>query len=82
MEQRIGTEVRYFLIVSRRDPSLYDYLRRQFEGDEKVLVVLDRRKDDRRQHRQGRAGGRRQRERRRRTPDSLRSIGTVLVRLE
>jgi hypothetical protein len=80
MGQRTSEIVRYIILVSRREPDLYEYLRRRFEEDPQVDVVLDRRRDDRRRRDQPRELNRRQGERRRRTPDSLRSLGSALVR--
>jgi hypothetical protein len=34
---------RYLIIVAPDQPGLYDYLTRNFAGDEKVQVILDRR---------------------------------------
>lgn len=53
--------VRYLLIVARNQPELWHYLKNNFAGDEKVEVILDRRRRERRQriqlhepeHRQG-----------------------------
>ena len=36
------------LIVARDEPTLYERLRQEFEGDEELSVVLDRRIGDRR----------------------------------
>ena len=41
--------VRYLLIVARNQPDLWHYLKRNFAGDEKVEVILDRRRGERRQ---------------------------------
>ena len=41
--------VRYLLIVARNQPDLCHYLKNNFAGDEKVEVILDRRRGDRRQ---------------------------------
>lgn len=40
--------IQYLVVTARNHPDLYGYLRRQFAGDEKVQVLLDRRQDDRR----------------------------------
>ena len=74
-----GEKVRYLLIVARNAPDLCEYLRKNFAGDEKVHVVLDRRQDERRQ----RAGPRqpeRRRSERRRQPASPRSDWFVVAR--
>jgi hypothetical protein len=40
------------LIVARDEPMLYERLRQEFEGDEELSVVLDRRIGDRRRQSQ------------------------------
>ena len=40
--------VRYLLIVARTEPDLWRYLKHNFAGDDKVEVVLDRRRGERR----------------------------------
>ena len=57
--------VRYLLIVARNQPDLWRYLKDNFAGDEKVEVILDRRRGERRQRVQLREPERRQGERRR-----------------
>jgi hypothetical protein len=52
----MATTIRRLLfIVGRRRPEFYESLRRTFQGDDTVQVVLDRRRGDRRASR--RAGG-------------------------
>ena len=57
--------VRYLLIVARNQPDLWRYLKADFAGDEKVEVILDRRRGERRQRVQPHESERRQGERRR-----------------
>ncbi|RPI09541.1 MAG: hypothetical protein EHM71_05760 [Zetaproteobacteria bacterium] len=40
--------IQYLVIAGRNHPDLYSYLRRQFAGDDKVQVLLDRRHEERR----------------------------------
>ena len=40
--------IEYLAIAGRNHPDVYSYLRRQFAGDSKVQVLLDRRHDERR----------------------------------
>lgn len=40
--------IQYLVIAARNHPDIYGYLRRQFAGDEKVQVLLDRRYEERR----------------------------------
>jgi len=58
--------VRYLLIVARNQPDLGHYLKNNFAGDEKVEVILDRRRGARRQRIQPHEPERRQADRRRR----------------
>jgi hypothetical protein len=59
----MATPIRRLLfIVGRRRPEFYESLRRTFQGDDTVQVVLDRRRGERRASR--RAGGRTTREQR------------------
>ena len=39
---------RYLVVAARNRHDLYEYLRRQFSGDDKVEILLDRRRGDRR----------------------------------
>ena len=75
--------VRYLLFVARSQPDLWHYLKNNFAGDEKVEVILDRRRGERRQRIQPHELERRRAERRRRpgidTDLSYRSF--VIVRL-
>ena len=57
--------VRYLLIVSRKQPDLWYHLKRDFAGDEKVEVLLDRRRRERRQGVQAHEPERRAADRRR-----------------
>ena len=57
--------VRYLLIVARNQPDLWRYLKNNFAGDEKVEVILDRRRGERRQRIQSHEPERRGAERRR-----------------
>ena len=57
--------VRYLLIVARNQPDLCHYLKNNFAGDEKVEVILDRRRGERRQRIQPHELERRRGERRR-----------------
>jgi len=57
--------VRYLLIVARSQPDLWRYMEHNFAGDEKVEVILDRRRGERRQRAQAHEPERRQGERRR-----------------
>ncbi len=45
-------EGRYLLIVARNEPDLFDHLARDFAGDDKVQVLLDRRREERRKQNQ------------------------------
>lgn len=58
--------VRYLLIVARNQADLGRYLKDNFAGDEKVEVILDRRRGARRQRIQPHEPERRQADRRRR----------------
>jgi len=57
--------VRYLLIVTRTQPDLGRYLTANFAGDEKVEVIVDRRRGERRRGVQPHEPERRQGERRR-----------------
>jgi len=61
--------VRYLLIVARNQPDLWRYLKQNFAGDEKVEVILDRRRGERRQRVQ--AYGPERRRAARRGPSSI-----------
>jgi len=54
----------YLVIAGRNHPDLYNYLRRQFTGDSKVQVLLDRRREERRCMREARRPERRRGDRR------------------
>ena len=84
---------RHLFIIARDQPSLWEYLRREFSSEENVEVILDRRlKRDRRSAPNGGAGehpveetasDRRTGERRIRdfVHGQLRSIGYVMLRI-
>ncbi len=57
--------VPYLLIVARSQPDLWHHLKDNFAGDDKVEVILDRRRGQRRQRIQAHEPERRQGERRR-----------------
>ena len=75
---------RYLLIVARDQPALCDYLTRNFAGDPKVQVLLDRRRGKRRQRVESHNPERRRGERRRQRgiDQDLRYRSVVIVRLE
>lgn len=54
----------YLLIVARNEPDLLHHLARDFARDDKVQVLLDRRRGERRQHQQAHEPERRRVERR------------------
>jgi hypothetical protein len=56
--------MRYLFIAARNQFDLYDYLQRQFSGDETVQVLLDRRCEERRHHQGSEKALRRRGERR------------------
>lgn len=69
-----------FLIVSRNEPSRFNYLRHVFAGDT-VDVILDRRVAERRQRWEGVQAERRQEDRRQRdVTKDLQTYGWALVR--
>lgn len=75
---------RYLIVVARDQPALCDYLTRNFSGDAKVQVLLDRRRGERRQRVEPYEPERRRAERRR-WPDigrDLRYRSVVIIRLE
>ena len=55
---------RYLLLVTRNQPDLWHYLKNNLAGDEKVEVILDRRRGERRQRVQPHEPERRQADRR------------------
>lgn len=77
-----GDRVCYLLIVARQAPDLYDYLTRAFAEDEKVQVLLDRRRTERRWRVEAHEPERRQAERRRQPSiDNALSVrGVVMMR--
>lgn len=73
--------VRYLLIVVRNQPDLWRYLKDNFAGDEKVEVILDRRRGERRQRIQPHDPERRRADRRRPSLDTdLRYRSSVIIR--
>ncbi len=75
---------RYLIIVAPNQPALYEYLTRNFAGDPKVQVMLDRRRGERRQKVQPREPERRWGERRQRrgVGQDLRYGSVVIIRIE
>jgi len=74
--------VRYLIVTARNRSDLYAYLRRQFSPDEKVQVLLDRRREERR-HRQALKEPERRRGDRRSQPSKdnwLHYYGLLIVR--
>jgi len=43
-----GDKTRWFILVARDQPELFEHLRRAFANDDKVEVILDRRRNYRR----------------------------------
>jgi len=74
--------IQYLIVTARNHPDLYGYLRRQFAGDEKVQVLLDRRHEERRRQGDLRKPDRRKGDRRggRGTGNGLTSHGFVVIR--
>jgi hypothetical protein len=72
------------LIVARNQPSLFEYLKQDFEADPAVRVVTDRRHGERRTRAEPWSRERRQWHRRVRPPldEKLASIGFAIVRLD
>jgi hypothetical protein len=69
------------LIVARDEPMLYERLRLEFEGDEELSVVLDRRVGDRRRQSQPVSRDQRRAERRQAlVDDQLQRFGWATVR--
>jgi len=69
-EDTAGGRVRYLLIVAPNQPDVGSYLTRSFAGDQKVQVLLDRRRGERRQRVQAREPERRRTDRRKPTGNS------------
>ncbi len=74
--------IQYLVVTARNHPDLYGYLRRQFAGDEKVQVLLDRRHEERRREGDLRKPDRRKGERRggHAKDNGLTSHGFVVIR--
>jgi len=74
--------IQYLVVTARNHPDLYGYLRRQFAGDEKVRVLLDRRHEDRRREGSPRKPDRRKGDRRGGwgKDNGLTSHGFVIIR--
>jgi len=74
--------IQYLVVTARNHPDLYGYLRRQFAGDEKVQVLLDRRHEERRRQGDLRKPDRRKGDRRggRGMGNGLTSHGFVVIR--
>jgi hypothetical protein len=74
--------IQYLVITARNHPDLYGYLRRQFAGDDKVQVLLDRRHEERRSQGEARKPDRRKGERRtgRGKDNGLSYHGFVVIR--
>lgn len=75
--------VRYLLLVARNQPDLWRYLKNNFAGDQKVEVILDRRRGERRQRIEPHEPERRRAERRRQPglDNDLSYRSFVIVRL-
>lgn len=72
---------RLLFIVSRAHGERYEHLKRTFADEEKIEVVLDRRRGERRWHDVDHEAERRAGDRRRRDlEEDLRTMGWVLVR--
>jgi hypothetical protein len=74
--------IQYLVIAARNHPDIYGYLRRQFTGDEKVQVLLDRRYEERRRRSDAQRTDRRRGDRRgsRGKDNGLTYHGFVIVR--
>jgi hypothetical protein len=74
--------VRYLVVAARNRQDLHDYLRRQFSGDEKVEVLVDRRRGERRRRLDPQEPERRRGNRRSGpgTDDRLYYYGLIIVR--
>ena len=74
--------VRYFVIAARNRSDLYAYLKRQFSADDKVQVLLDRRREERRRRQGTHEPERRRGDRRsqRGKDDWLHYYGLLIVR--
>lgn len=74
--------IQYLVVTARNHPDLYGYLRRQFAGDDKVQVLLDRRHEERRHRGETHKPDRRKGDRRggRGKDNGLGSHGFVVIR--
>ena len=74
--------VRYLVVAARNRQDLHDYLRRQFSGDDKVEILLDRRRAERRRRLDPHEPERRRGNRRSGpgTDDRLYYYGLIIVR--
>ena len=74
--------IQYLVIAGRNYPDLYSYMRRQFAGDDKVQVLLDRRHEERRRRGDAHRPDRRRADRRvgRGKDNGLNYHGFVVVR--
>jgi hypothetical protein len=75
---------RHLIIVARDRPALYEHLRRAFEGNETIQVILDRRVGERRERNASTDAERRRAPRRSRSPldGQLSAIGWSVVLLD
>jgi len=80
--QREAAMLQYLVVTARNHPDLYGYLRRQFAGDEKVQILLDRRQEERRRQGDAHRPDRRKGDRRvgRGKDNGLSSHGFVVIR--
>jgi hypothetical protein len=74
--------VRYLVVAARNRQDLHDYLRRQFSGDDRVEILLDRRRGERRRQLDPHEPERRRGNRRSGpgTDDRLYYYGLIIVR--
>lgn len=72
---------RHLLIVARSEPTVYEYVKRTFAGEDSVEVIMDRRLGERRRASASAAVERRRADRRSAPPihDRLRSPGWAVV---
>jgi hypothetical protein len=74
-------QVGEIFIVARYNPQLYEYLQREFSGQDRVRIIMDRRVSERRQSRGAAAEERRQSDRRQHADvdTNLRERGFVIL---
>jgi len=74
-------QVGEIFIVARYNPQLYEYLQREFSGQDRVRIIMDRRVSERRQSRDAAAEERRQSDRRQHADvdTNLRERGFVIL---